>query len=35
LKEKLETVTEIAQRIDGENVNLGKKNQELKIQYLS
>lgn len=35
LNEHLETMTEIAQKIDDENRSLMKKNSELKIQYLS
>jgi hypothetical protein len=35
LNEHLETMTQIAQKIDDENRNLMKKNSELKIQYLS
>ncbi len=35
LNEHLETMTQIAQRIDDENRNLMKKNSDLKIQYLS
>jgi flagellar motor switch protein FliM len=35
LNEHLETMTQIAQRIDDENRALMKKNAELKIEYLS
>ena len=35
LNEHLETMTQIAQKIDDENRGLMKKNSELKIQYLS
>ena len=35
LNEHLETMTQIAQKIDDENRNLMKKNSELKIQYMS
>ena len=35
LNEHLETMTQIAQRIDDENRALMKKNGELKIEYLS
>lgn len=33
LKENLETMTQIAQRIDNENINLIKKNSELSIEF--
>ena len=35
MNEQLETMTQIAQRIDDENRALMKKNAELKIEYLS
>lgn len=35
LTEKLETLTEIAQKIDADNIRLMKKNNELKIEFLS
>jgi hypothetical protein len=35
LKENLETMTQIAQRIDNENISLIKKNSELNIEYKS
>lgn len=35
LNEHLDTMTQIAQKIDDENRNLMKKNQDLKIQYMS
>lgn len=35
LTEKLETLTEIAQKIDQDNIKLMKKNNDLKIEYLS
>ena len=35
LNEHLETMTQVAQKIDDENRVLVKKNEELKIQYLS
>lgn len=35
MNEHLETMTQIAQKIDDENRGLMKKNSELKIQYLS
>ena len=35
LNEHLETMTQVAQNIDDDNRVLTKKNQELKIQYLS
>ena len=35
LNEHLETMTQIAQKIDDENRKLMKKNAELKIQYMS
>ncbi len=35
LNEHLDTMTQIAQRIDDENRTLMKKNAELKIEYLA
>ena len=35
LNDHLDTMTQIAQKIDDENRNLMKKNSELKIQYMS
>lgn len=35
LKERLETMSTMAQKIDEDNQNLIKKNQELRIEFLS
>lgn len=35
LEEKLETLTEIAQKIDVDNIRLAKKNNDLKIEFLA
>lgn len=35
LKEHLETMTQVAQKIDDDNKMLLKKNEELKIQYMA
>jgi len=35
LKDRLETMSSMAQKIDEDNQNLTKKNQELRIEFLS